>query len=299
MPKSRQLSIPQAAEWMDCHPATVRRLISRGELRAYRYGTSQVIRIDEADLEQLRRPVTTLADYRDAKAQYSGGAAALRTKKYLTPATGRGAYKVTPVGRAYIGEKVSSLDVVELVAEGATENAPVLGETVTSLVPFTLAPPALVQPLRGFLADHPFDTNVFGMTRFPDAKAGTKDPVGRALGIAREVCRENGLEFHLASDRAITDDVWSNVMAHMWGSRYGIGFFEDRVKRGLNYNLVTEVGAMIMTGRRVALLKDGSIEKMPTDFVGMIFKSVNLENETTVRDSVKYWIQDDLRIGKL
>ena len=75
MPKSRQLSIPQAAEWMDCHPATVRRLISRGELRAYRYGTSQVIRIDEADLEHLRRPVTTLADYRDAKAQYSGGAA--------------------------------------------------------------------------------------------------------------------------------------------------------------------------------------------------------------------------------
>jgi hypothetical protein len=50
-------------------------MISRGELRAYRYGTSQVIRVDRADLNKLRRPVTTLADYRDAKAQYSGGAA--------------------------------------------------------------------------------------------------------------------------------------------------------------------------------------------------------------------------------
>lgn len=225
--------------------------------------------------------------------------ASLKMKKYLTPTTGRGMYKVTPVGRAYIQEKVSALDVVALIAEGATENAPLLGHTATSLVPFTLAPPSLVQPLRGFLADHPFDTNVFGMTRFPDAKAGTKDPVERALSVTRTVCQEHGLEFHLASDRAITDDVWSNVMAHMWGSRYGIGFFEDRVARGLNYNLVTEVGAMIMTGRRVALLKDGSIDKMPTDFVGMIYKSVDLADEKTVRDSVENWLKHDLRIGRL
>jgi hypothetical protein len=166
-------------------------------------------------------------------------------------------------------------------------------------VPYTLAPPALVQPLRGFLANHPFDGNVFGMTRFPDAKAGTADPVGRALAVAREVCNEHGLEFHLASDRAIVDDVWANVMAHMWGSRYGIGFFEDRVERGLNYNLVTEVGAMLMTGRRVALLKDGSIEKMPTDFVGMIYKSVDLSDEGTVRVLVTNWLKDDLRMGTI
>jgi hypothetical protein len=56
---------------------------------------------------------------------------------------------------------------------------------------------------------------------------------------------------------------------------------------------------MIMTGRRVALLKDGSIEKMPTDFVGMIYKSVDLEDFSTVRDRVKDWLKDDLRIGKL
>jgi hypothetical protein len=225
--------------------------------------------------------------------------AALKAKKHLTPAAGRGSYKVTPIGRAYVGETMSGLDVVALIAEGVTGNAPLLGQTATALVPFTLAPPALIQPLRGFLADHPFETNVFGMTRFPEAKAGTKDPVSRALALAREVCQQFGLEFHLASDRAITDDVWSNVMAHMWGSRYGIGLFEDRVDRGLNYNLVTEVGAMIMTGRRVALLKDGSIEKMPTDFVGMIYKSVDLEDESTVRDRVTDWLKKDLRIGKL
>lgn len=48
-------------------------------------------------------------------------------------------------------------------------------------------PPARVQRLRGFLAAHPFDTNVFGMTRFPDANAGTEDPVGRAGPSSRGV----------------------------------------------------------------------------------------------------------------
>lgn len=225
--------------------------------------------------------------------------AALKRKQCVTPVKGVGRYKVTPVGREVISANLSGLDLVALIAAGAASNAPLLGETQTALVPYTLAPPSLVQPLRGFLADHPFDTNVFGMTRFPDAKAGTTDPVGRALAVARDVCRQNGLEFHLASDRAITDDVWSNVMAHMWGSRYGIGFFEDRVERGLNYNLVTEVGAMIMTGRRVALLKDGSIAQMPTDFVGMIYKSVDLSDEDAVRSRVTDWLEQDLRIGKV
>lgn len=257
----------------------------------------------DRDPDKIVTPAAVSALFNDfalpPPAKMSNVFASLRTKKLVTPVPGVGRYKITPLGREAVSAKLSGLDLVTLIAESAAANAPVLGDTQTALVPYTLAPPALIQPLRGFLADHPFDTNVFGMTRFPDAKAGTKDPVGRALAVAREVCAENGLDFHLASDRAIIDDVWANVMAHMWGSRYGIGFFEDRVERGLNYNLVTEVGAMIMTGRRVALLKDGSIEKMPTDFVGMIYKSVDLSDESAVRDRVQDWLRDDLRIGKV
>lgn len=225
--------------------------------------------------------------------------AALAKKGLFTKQPGRASYKVTPSGQAEVGDQMTGLDLVALVAEAAHENAPVLGRLEHALVPAHMAPPALVHPLRGFLADHPFDTNVFGMTRFPDAKAGTVDPVGRALTITKEVCAEAGLEFHLASDRAIVDDLWDNVTAHMWASRYGVALFEDRVDRGLNHNLLIEVGAMIMTGRRCALLKDGSIEKMPTDFVGMIYKSVDLSAEDTVYETVRVWIKDDLSVGTL
>lgn len=162
----------------------------------------------------------------------------------------------------------------------------------------SLAPPALIEPLRKFLAEHPFDTNVFGMTRFPNAQAGTPDPVGQALDIARVVCREHGLEFHLASDRAMHDDLWTNVTAHMWASRYGIGLFEDRVDRGLNHNLTIEIGGMLMTGRRCALLKDGTLDKMPTDLVGLIYKAIDLSDTATVADALHGWIRDDLGLSR-
>lgn len=222
---------------------------------------------------------------------------ALATKKWFAKQPQRGAYKVTPAGQAKVREQMTGLGLVALVAEAAHENAPVLGRAEHALVPAHMAPPALVQPLRAFLVDHPFDTNVFGMTRFPDVKAGTADPVGRALAVVQEACSEFGLKFHLASDRAIVDDLWANVTAHMWACRYGVALFEDRADRGLNHNLLIEVGAMLMAGRRCALLKDGSIERMPTDFVGMIYKSVDLSAEDTVVAAVRTWVRDDLGIG--
>jgi hypothetical protein len=45
-------------------------------------------------------------------------------------------------------------------------------------------------------------------------------------------------------------------MAHMWASKYGVAFFEDRRGRGMNYNLTIEVGCMLMAGRRCGLLKE-------------------------------------------
>lgn len=114
------------------------------------------------------------------------------------------------------------------------------------------------------------------------------------MQTARDTCALHALELHLASDRAMHDDLWTNVTAHMWASRYGIGLFEDRVQRGLNHNLTIEIGGMLTTGRRCALLKDGSLEKMPTDLVGQIYKSVDLDRHESVADALHVWIRDDL-----
>lgn len=220
--------------------------------------------------------------------------AALAKAGYLAKGRERGQYRLTPSGRAASEAAISALDVVALEAESARYGGTQLGRALHATVPPALAPPALIEPLRKFLVVHPFETNVFGMTRFPSAEAGTQDPVGQSLQTARDACALHGLEFHLASDRAMHDDLWTNVTAHMWASRYGVGLFEDRVHRGLNHNLTIEIGGMLTTGRRCALLKDGSLEKMPTDLVGQIYKSVDLDQQASVADALHGWIRDDL-----
>lgn len=108
----------------------------------------------------------------------------------------------------------------------------------------------------------------------------------------------HGFAFHLTSDRAIHDDLWTNVAAHMWASRYGIAFFEDSQGKGLNYNLTIEVGSMLMSGRRCALLKDRSLPKMPTDLVGQIYKDVSLDNPITVSNAIHLWLTQDIGVDR-
>lgn len=217
--------------------------------------------------------------------------------KLMTRVKGeRGGWKLTPEGVARALELMSDMDAAALHSEMETSSATVLGNTAHPVVPAHLSPPDLLKPLMEFLEAHPFDNNVFGMTRFPEESGEEEadDPVAPALKAARDVCEAHGLQFHLASDRQIVDDLWGNVTAHMWASRYGIAFFENRADMGLNYNLTIEVGGMLVLGRRTALLKDKSIEAMPTDLVGKIYKSIDLDKANTVKKALQTWIRDDL-----
>jgi len=228
--------------------------------------------------------------------------AGAKKRGLVAPAKGRGSvWALSPAGRERVQELITDIDVAALMAESVRTTAASLGGTVHPVIPPSLAPPGLVQPLQRFLASHPFERNVFGMTRFPDptdpGDPAGPDPVAPALEIARRVCERHGLEFHLASDRAMHDDLWMNVSAHMWASHYGIAFFEDRRGRGLNYNLTIEVGGMLLAGRRCLLVKDSSIKKMPTDLVGQIYKGVDVDVETQVSEAIHSWIREDLALG--
>jgi hypothetical protein len=221
--------------------------------------------------------------------------ASLASAGHLTKVSGQGQWRITPLGRAESRSQLTETELQELLLETQGYGGAVLGAVVHTLVPPTLAPPSLLSTVTAFNETFPFDRNVFGMTRFPDS-TGT-DPVESALTESRTVLEASGFFFHLASDRAMSDDLWTNVAAHMWASKYGLAIFEDRRGRGLNYNLVIEVGGMIATGRRCLLLKDTSISTMPTDLVGRIYKSVDLDDPATVKAAVSDWVNNDLTIG--
>ncbi len=224
--------------------------------------------------------------------------AGLERQGLLRRAAGRGrVWMLTPRGRARVDELTSQMDRAVLVAEAGAHGTQLGGQAHT-VVPPSLAPPGLTGVLHKFLEQFPFETNVFGMTRFASDEGALQDAVASAVEVVRAACANHGLTFHLASDRALVEDLWGNVAAHMWACHYGIAFFEDRVNRGINYNLTIEVGAMLMAGRRCAILKDVSIERMPTDLVGHIYRGLDISDVGQVSTNIHQWVSADLGFGR-
>lgn len=61
--KRRYLSLEEAAEYLSCSTLTVRRRIADGSLPGYRMGASRTIRVDQADVDALMRPIPTVGSW--------------------------------------------------------------------------------------------------------------------------------------------------------------------------------------------------------------------------------------------
>ncbi len=109
--------------------------------------------------------------------------AVLRTmaKGGLVTSPRAGVWSLTPQGRAQSAKLASDLDLAAFAAEGHVGTAPQLGHASHPVVPPHLAPPELLGPLRRFHNVHPFETNVFAMTRFPDEDDTGDGPTLSAL----------------------------------------------------------------------------------------------------------------------
>jgi hypothetical protein len=213
--------------------------------------------------------------------------------------TSGGSWSLTPEGKERVRELVGQLDVGSIEGEIGTLGSAELSQAQHPLIPPELAPVRFAVPIQRLLGQFPFERNVFCMTRFPrdEQEEHLPDPVKAVIGSTREALAQHGLRLHLASDRSADDELFGNIAGHMWACKYGIGLFETRYGRDFNDNLQIEVGAMLMTGRRVALLKDEGTPDMPTDFVGHIYKPVDFEDLNVVNGLMHAWTANDLGLG--
>lgn len=209
-------------------------------------------------------------------------------------------WSLTPEGKEAVTDLLEGLDVqaveTEITALGGAE----FDDSRQPVLPPQLAPVRWAGSIAALLDDYPFEQNVFLMTRFPKSSKEDElpDPVQQVIETTRSTLGQFGLHLHLASDRQADDELFGNIAAHMWACKYGIGLFETRYSTDFNDNLQIEVGAMLMTGRRTALLKDAEAEQvMPTDLVGQIYKSVFFEDLEAVARALEGWVTDDLRLA--
>lgn len=224
--------------------------------------------------------------------------AGLHSKGLVIRRRSGGAWSLTPEGRRGVSELMEDLDVAAVEAEIALVGSAELQQAQHPLIPPELAPVRWAVPIGRLLTQFPFDQNVFCMTRFPreEKEDELPDPVRDVIGAARETLSSKGLHMHLASDRQADDELFGNIAAHMWACKYGIGLFETRFGKEFNDNLQIEVGAMLMTGRRVILLKDRDTPAMPTDFVGHIYRTLDFDDPGSVSRVLGDWVAEDLGI---
>src|SRR5713101_1968821 len=207
----------------------------------------------------------------------------------LVVSSGRGRWSLTPQGEREAADLVDHIDLSELEVQLADLSGAEFGHVVHRVIAPEFAPPRWGPPLARLLERFPFEGNVFCMTRFPDDPPASGDPVPAVIGAVRDTLEAYGLRLLLASERAADDELWGNVGAHMWASQYGIGLLEDRVGKGLNQNVVIELGSMVITGRRCAMLKDTTAPDLPTDLSGQIYKPVDFDDLDSVVTATKSW----------
>jgi hypothetical protein len=209
-------------------------------------------------------------------------------------------WSLTPAGQERIRATVDKLDYEGIAAELASLTGTDFAQQRHSLIPHAFAPPRWSAGIARLLQRYPFNENVFLMTRFPDLGGSQNDPVTTVVPALRSALQSHGLALHLASDQQIEDEVWGNVGAYMWACRYGVGILEARGTRSreLNDNVLIELGSMLTIGRRCMILRDHDAPYPPTDFVGQIYKAVEIGEPDTVAEAAHAWAARDLGLGR-
>ncbi len=209
-------------------------------------------------------------------------------------------WSLTPLGEKRVLQIVGELDTAKLQTELAQHPGAVFADARHSVIAPEFAPPRWNAGIARLLERFPFESNVFCMTRFPssDDDSTFLDPVKEVVATLRAVLDQHGMTLHLASDRQIDDELLGNVAAYMWACRFGIGLLENRARRGLNYNVVIELGSMLMTGRRCAMLKDQTAPFLPSDLAGQIYKPLDFGDLASVSAAAHNWLAEDLGLGR-
>jgi hypothetical protein len=210
-----------------------------------------------------------------------------------------GRWALTPLGQERVRQLMGELDPDALAAEMAgTPGAEFVSALHTTISP-ALAPARWQAAIARLLERYPFETNVFCMTRFSRPGAPLPDPVPAVIERLREVTDAHALKLHVASDRQAEDDLFGNVGAHMWACQYGLGLLENRLggATGLNDNVLIELGSMMVTGRRCAMLKDTTAPGLPSDLTAQLYKSVDFDDLNAVAAVTHLWIAEDLGLG--
>jgi hypothetical protein len=156
----------------------------------------------------------------------------------------------------------------------------------------SIDPPDIVSCLQNFRTDYREPGKcAFVMMRFDDTELHKK-----ILQAVRSWCEKQGIIGLRADDKRYADDLWPNVRTYMHGCGFGIAVFERLTTNEFNPNVSLEVGYMLALGKPVCLLKDSTLTTLPSDLIGRLYDSFNVQRPNSIKPKLDKWINDKAAI---
>lgn len=168
-------------------------------------------------------------------------------------------------------------------------------------------PNELKEKIRAFKSYHQDEKTAFIMTSFAEEHTATIKLIIDVLetyNITPCIANKQGGEHD--------DNLWPNIEVFIHGCDFGVGIYaDDSILKGnfeieknvfeqeecnkeyfkrirINPNMSQEVGYMLGLQKKVCILKDKKLDKLPTDLAGRIY--VEYENEEDLKQRLGEWI---------
>ncbi|MFN0141281.1 MAG: hypothetical protein ACKVQW_14485 [Pyrinomonadaceae bacterium] len=150
-------------------------------------------------------------------------------------------------------------------------------------------PSEISESLKRFREDFPDNSKVgFLMMRF-----GTTPAHSNIVQAVQDTLKSHGLNAIRADHKEYHDDVYGNVETYLRGCGFGIAVFERLETNNFNPNVALEVGHMFAQSKKVCILKDKTLDTLPTDVIGKLYQPFDPQSpEESIPSVLSKWLKD-------
>jgi hypothetical protein len=151
------------------------------------------------------------------------------------------------------------------------------------------APPAIQESLQLFRRDNPESKlTAFVMMSFENSPQ--KKKIWKAI---EDALKAKNIKALRADKTIYHSELYNNVLTYIYGCTFGIAVFERITSQITNPNVIFEVGYSIAIGKQVCILKDKTLDYLPTDILGHLYEPFDPHDPAhTIPVMLKSWIKD-------
>lgn len=115
--------------------------------------------------------------------------------------------------------------------------------------------------------------------------------------IIKKVLNKKGITALRADEFEFEEEIWSNIRVYLDCCQFGIAVFDKSIRQKYNPNVALEVGYLMASDKKICLLKDKDLEKLPSDLLAKLYKEYDLSDlESSISAALNKWLSEYLLI---